>query len=182
MNPSYLFFLLALNWAVITINARTTLPPPHKPAPTAELPPPPSHKPTLPLHRSPPPSPLAGPFGNFTIDGAYHFVLRPAAVTFKRSGTSNRSGARVAYGRTASPGQFPFATFVSDINGDFVCSGSLIAPRVVLTAGHCVLNDNFGTFVDNIGSYTVSVGVVDDLMNYTGTLVVSAVRVCICCP
>lgn len=50
---------------------------------------------------------------------------------------SNNS--RIAYGQSASANQFPFASLVFGSN--FQCSGSLIAPRVVLTAAHCVYGE-----------------------------------------
>ena len=42
-------------------------------------------------------------------------------------------GGRIAYGRTARPGQFPYASALEI--GRYSCSGSLVLPRVVLTAG-----------------------------------------------
>jgi hypothetical protein len=42
-------------------------------------------------------------------------------------------GGRIAYGRTARPGQFPYASALEI--GPYSCSGSLVQPRVVLTAG-----------------------------------------------
>lgn len=52
--------------------------------------------------------------------------------------SANRS--RIAFGDDAKKGQFPFMAYVTDENFD--CSGSLIAPRVALTAAHCVYDEN----------------------------------------
>jgi hypothetical protein len=52
-----------------------------------------------------------------------------------------RSSGRIAWGQPARETQFPFAAY---FQGDgFMCSGSLIAPSVVLTAAHCV-RDSYG--------------------------------------
>jgi secreted trypsin-like serine protease len=56
----------------------------------------------------------------------------------------------VVGGSEASPGKFPWAVRLS-----MGCGGSLIAPRVVLTAGHCVNGSGFDT------SIRVTAGVVD---------------------
>ena len=45
----------------------------------------------------------------------------------------------IAYGDSAKPEQFPFAAFLI-FGKSIVCSGSLISPRVVLTAAHCLLD------------------------------------------
>jgi len=42
----------------------------------------------------------------------------------------------VVGGRDAAPGAYPAVTFVT-LGGSFACTGTLIAPTAVLTAGHC---------------------------------------------
>lgn len=54
------------------------------------------------------------------------------------SGGGAGESERIAYGQTASPGLIPFAVFLQVNTGNneyFTCGGSLITPRVVLTAG-----------------------------------------------
>ena len=45
---------------------------------------------------------------------------------------------RVAYGQKAAPGQFPWVAY---FDPEGVCTASLITPRAVLSAGHCVISD-----------------------------------------
>jgi secreted trypsin-like serine protease len=67
-------------------------------------------------------------------------LLLPAASG--AIGTGKR-GVKILGGAVAAPGQFPFMAALMDsraqhaIDGVF-CGGTLIAPKVVLTAGHCV--------------------------------------------
>ncbi|PSN38546.1 hypothetical protein C0J52_22230 [Blattella germanica] len=46
---------------------------------------------------------------------------------------------RIVQGQRATKGQFPYVVYLS---GDFFsCTGSIISPRWILTAGHCVASD-----------------------------------------
>lgn len=59
------------------------------------------------------------------------------------------NGSRIAYGRTAQTGQFPFAVWLTA--SQTTCGGSLIAPRVVLTAARCVTRaDGSWTDIQNL--------------------------------
>ena len=71
-----------------------------------------------------------------------------------------RTSARAIVGGVPAPG-FPEAVRIDSNKtnepGDFICSGSLIAPRVVLTAGHCVLdNQNWKVTAPYAGGQTAA--------------------------
>ncbi|HEY1567609.1 MAG TPA: serine protease [Solirubrobacteraceae bacterium] len=67
-------------------------------------------------------------------------------------------------GLPASPGTFSMMAFVvyedSGTGDIFVCSGTVVAPTVVLTAGHCALNDETGA-ADVPAGYAVVTGSLD---------------------
>ncbi|KAL7522734.1 hypothetical protein ACHAWX_007415 [Stephanocyclus meneghinianus] len=55
-------------------------------------------------------------------------------------------------GSEAPPGRYPYAVFLEDSESPF-CGGTLIAPDVVLTAGHCL-----GTTTEGVQTFSVVVG------------------------
>jgi secreted trypsin-like serine protease len=59
----------------------------------------------------------------------------------KLSSKENRTG-RVANGQKAAKGQFPFVAY---FDPEGVCTASLITPRAVLSAAHCVYEDGVWT-------------------------------------
>jgi len=70
------------------------------------------------------------------------------------------AGASVVGGTLATPGQYPWMAFVIDFQEDAViaCSGTVIAPRVILTADHCVFNEE-RTGLNEASGYRVVTGV-----------------------
>jgi len=64
-------------------------------------------------------------------------ALSTALLTLTLAGVlgADPAGAVVG-GKDAAPGAYPAATFVT-LGGSFACTGTLVAPNAVLTAGHC---------------------------------------------
>lgn len=69
---------------------------------------------------------------------------------------------RMAFGNMAEPGQFPYVAY---IRGNTLCTGTLIHPRVVMTAAHCVTAEG-GNWSD-INSLKIKVGVVKNTQGHT---------------
>ena len=68
-------------------------------------------------------------------------VLGLAGAADKNATSSVKTGARVAYGNVAQPGAWPYiALTLIDMKqgGTSQCASTKIAPRVALTAGHCL--------------------------------------------
>jgi secreted trypsin-like serine protease len=72
--------------------------------------------------------------------------------------------ASIVGGKTAVPGQFPWLAFIADFppGSEFVtaCTGTVLTPRVILTAAHCTLNEETKAPEDPTG-YRVVTGVVN---------------------
>ena len=54
------------------------------------------------------------------------------------------TAAAMINGTIANIGEYPFVARIQEANGNF-CTGSLIDPGWVLTAGHCLTTDDSGT-------------------------------------
>lgn len=87
------------------------------------------------------------------------------ALALTAAGAQGAQGARakahasIVNGEPASIADFPWLAFVSAAN-EFSCTGTVIAPRVVLTAAHCVEDLDAGGFTPP-GHYRVVTGRAD---------------------
>jgi hypothetical protein len=93
-------------------------------------------------------------------------IVVPSAAG-ARNGASRalrRHSAHVAVigGQPADPGTFPWMAYVLDVRGNEVgqCSGTVLAPNLILTAGHCAENVQTGV-VNEASGYRVITGNVD---------------------
>ena len=79
-------------------------------------------------------------------------------------GAPRRPNAHVAVigGQSADPGTFPWMAYILDFRGNEVgqCSGTVVAPNLVLTAGHCAEDTQTGV-VNEASGYRVLTGNVD---------------------
>ncbi|HET9198651.1 MAG TPA: serine protease, partial [Solirubrobacterales bacterium] len=73
---------------------------------------------------------------------------------------SGDAQASIIGGSPATIEQFPYLAYIEAGNkrSGFACTGTVVAPRVVLTAAHCVENVETGTF-STPAEYTVATGV-----------------------
>jgi secreted trypsin-like serine protease len=86
-----------------------------------------------------------------------------APVAEARIGGGATAHASVVGGQVAEPGTFPWMAFIIDFKGneeEIACSGTVLAPNLVLTAAHCAVDLETGTPNEPSG-YRVVTGNVD---------------------
>ncbi|HEY1853853.1 MAG TPA: serine protease [Solirubrobacterales bacterium] len=68
------------------------------------------------------------------------------------------ASASIIGGQAAPAGHDPWLAFIEHVgeSGAYTCTGSVIAPRLVLTAGHCILTEGGG--LATASGYTISTG------------------------
>jgi secreted trypsin-like serine protease len=93
------------------------------------------------------------------------------------------AGAHIAVvgGQTAKPGTFPWMAYVLDVRGNDggQCSGTVVAPNLVLTAAHCAVDMQTGV-VNEASGYQVVTGNVDWDAPKTERQVSGVTRVIVC--
>jgi trypsin len=94
-------------------------------------------------------------------------VLLAAAAPIAIASKSARAVAHesIIGGAQAHEGTFPSLAYVVDIQGKYVyqCTGTVVAPTLILTAGHCAENMTTGA-VNKPSGYRVVTGAVDPTM------------------
>merc|ERR1719508_16736 len=67
----------------------------------------------------------------------------------------SRGGGRIVGGTEASPGEFPhqIALLRGGVGGSLMCGGSLVAPNMVVTAGHCCDGQSASRLGVRVGSH-----------------------------
>ncbi len=110
-------------------------------------------------------------------------VPSAAAAIKGGSGAPRHQRARVAVigGQAAEPGTFPWMAYVLDVRGSEVgqCSGTVVAPNLILTAGHCAENMQTGV-VNEASGYRVLTGNVDAAAPESERQVSDVTRVIVC--
>lgn len=60
---------------------------------------------------------------------------------------SPREEHKIARGRDVAPGEWPFVALIADVERESICTGTLVAPDWVLTAAHCLVDENGSTAI-----------------------------------
>jgi trypsin len=90
-------------------------------------------------------------------------VLTGTASARARHARGGRAHAAIIGGHLATPGQLPSVAEILDVKGHsgLLCSGTVVAPTLVLTAGHCAENIRTGAR-NGAGGYLVLTGAASD--------------------
>lgn len=90
----------------------------------------------------------------------FALVALVASAPTSRADADSGAQASIIGGHPATIAEFPSLAYLEgeDATGAFSCTGTVVAPRVVLTAGHCVENLEAGTLYP-AGSFAVATGV-----------------------
>jgi len=80
------------------------------------------------------------------------------ALVIAASAAAPSGASAIIGGRVAEAGSYPWLAHVSDFYGEFVgeCSGTVIAPKLVLTAAHCVVDLQTARIRDSAGFQVVT--------------------------
>lgn len=98
------------------------------------------------------------------ILGALLFLTTPVLGASAKARPTPRAHSAIIGGSAVHPGSFPSLAYVIDIQGSYAyqCSGTVVAPSLVLTAGHCAENTKTGVRFKPSG-YRIVTGAVDPL-------------------
>ncbi|MGE5283235.1 MAG: S1 family peptidase [Chloroflexota bacterium] len=96
------------------------------------------------------------------VAAALPIALVCAVSVAHAAGGGGSARASIVGGAEAAPGTYPWMAFVAGSEEEvlFTCTGTVIAPRIVLTAAHCTLNEESGALED-AGTYSVVTGAVN---------------------
>lgn len=127
--------------------------------------------------------------GRLTAVFATAAILAPIAIPpTAAAGTGSTRALRppsahvsVIGGQQADPGTFPWMAYVLDFRGSAVgqCSGTVVAPNLVLTAGHCAEDMETGV-VNEAAGYRVATGNVDSAAPEAERQTSDVTRVIVC--
>ena len=113
----------------------------------------------------------AAPVQTRRLGAAACLALAVASFAFDPRGARRRGAecgdpsarASVVGGQAAEPGTFPWMAFIVDFKGNeeaIACSGTVLAPNLVLTAAHCAVDLETGA-ANEASGYRVVTGNVD---------------------